>query len=128
MARIGYFFIKQFHCFGVEENKPHIWQHIFPYKVRLYVDTHNEELMMDWYKFKNPSDQENKDTWDVAEDLWDFKDLDLVWYENWLEDNPPTAIYKAVLKVPYTYLNVELFIQPIKALEKFEINFSIERE
>lgn len=128
LAKVGSFLIRKLHFFRFEESKPCIWHHIFPYKIRMYVDAHEWKMKCDWYRYKNTSDEGNDDLWEDIEDFWDFENVAMDWYVIWLENNPPEVVYKAELIIPYNYLGVELFVQPIKAIEKVAMTFNIERK
>jgi hypothetical protein len=107
---------------------------IFPFERKLYVDTHEFDLMRDWFSHNNPVEYEESEYIDYWNDTQQIRELDIdnkysEWYcTEWLPENPPTPKYCAVLKVPYKYMNVDMYLKPIRAVEKIQLNFTINKE
>lgn len=129
LARLGVLLTKIFKSHKLTEYKPNLWHFIFPYSINMYVDDHQHDLIIDWYlhRHQHMINSREEVIWEDAESFFSYETMDMEWYAEWLELNPPTACYEATLRVPYNYLDVEIFIQPTRMVEKISLNFSIER-
>jgi len=130
LARFGSWIAKHFKIMNWVEDRPRIWHHIFPYSKKLYVESHYKDLVFDWYEHNYPKvdDTVFSNVFEAAEEYFEFENLDMCWYSDWLSKNPPKAGYVARLRIPYAYLEYDLCIQPIQAFERINLNFKVGEE
>jgi len=130
LARFGSWIAKHFKIMNWVEDRPRIWHHIFPYSKKLYVESHYKDLVLGWYEHNHPEvdDMVFSNVFEAAEEYFEFENLDMCWYSDWLSKNPPEVEYVARLEIPYTYLEYDLYIQPTRAIERINLNFKVGKE
>ena len=104
-------------------DKPNILQHLFPFYIKNYVPDFLFLMKRDWIVEENPLCDFILDD---IENNWLENSPSFKWINNWLENNSIKPIYEANLRIPYSYINTNLTIQPVKHIEYIKFDFIID--
>jgi len=106
-------------------NKPVIWQHLFPFKVKHYVPDILFFMKKDWIEESIPNCDFMLEAMEIK---WKNNPPDIEWITEWLKTKMPDPIYEVVLLVPYYYIDTNIYFTPKKSVDNINLNIVIDNE
>ena len=127
MVKKGY--IEEYSSNDADTSKYKWYHYVLPFTRQVQYDYLDSwELMQKYYKFMYP--EENiEDFHDVP-----YNDAMNCWVDihpdaEWVADNcRPTIINKVYIDNPLNYMDVDLFITPVRSIERIEVTFNVTKE